>query len=392
MLMLPSRGGVAVGMALGIVLGLAGFAAIAIVHAIVAVALFALTWIIGRLLQVLDTSMLRIKHIRMTCPNCYEQVPYPGYQCPQCGRRHQDVRPGRYGTLWRRCLCGARLPNLLLLGSARMEAYCPYCHSPLEHQPGKAQEVVLPFSGAVGAGKTRLMYGIAALLCSSDGLVAEFADSITSNHLKGVEELLARGTTTSKTAPTMPHGLVLRVKSGGRTRLLQLFDVAGEHFYRSDTIQELRYLTTARTLVFVIDPLSIHQFWNELSAERQVELTAVRSSAPAPELAYQLTVQEMQAMGVRLRNARLAVVFSRADLLPAPGGESVDHWAQDTLGLANLVRSSRQEFREVRFFRTASILEDGGKMHQSIVELTQWLLAPDGIHLPDPNVSIHGVL
>ena len=38
--------------------------------------------------------------IRMVCPHCYERVPYPAYACPgpACARRHQDIRPGRFGT------------------------------------------------------------------------------------------------------------------------------------------------------------------------------------------------------------------------------------------------------------------------------------------------------
>ena len=97
-----------------------------------------------------------------------------------------------------------------------------------------------------------------------------------------------------------------------------MFDAAGEFFYTSDRTQELGYLGQARTFVLVIDPLSVDAFWDRLLPEQQAELKAVRSAAPSPELAYQQAHQEIEAMGVRLRKTRLAVVFSRADLIEDP--------------------------------------------------------------------------
>jgi hypothetical protein len=376
----------AAGMAVGIAVGAVGFAAVAAVHVVVASLLFISMQVIGRTLRVIDTGLLRIKNIRMTCPNCFERVTYPAYKCtgPDCGRMHQDVRPGRYGMVRRRCLCGTMLPTLLLLGSARLDAYCPHegCGRPMEHRPGEAQEIVLPFFGASGAGKTRLMYGIVTLLRSTPGLDTEFADAATELGLSEVKQLLAPGKAPPRTALVLPRGQLLRIKSSGGTRLLQLFDGAGERFYHSETTGELGYLNKARTFVLVIDPLSIDHLWASLPTERQSELAAVRSQAPSPDLAYQQTHQQMEAMGVRLKKARLAVVFSRADLLDPSNGQSVAEWAGETLGLGNLVRSVRHEFGEIEFFRTASVLADGD-LHPSMVKLTRWLVSSDGITMPD---------
>jgi hypothetical protein len=335
---------------------------------------------------VIDSGLLRVKNIRMTCPHCFERVNYPVYKCPggECERLHRDVRPGRYGVFRRRCLCGTMLPTLLLLGSARLAAYCPYkgCGRSLEHRPGEAQEIVLPFFGAAGAGKTRLMYGIVALLRSARGLETEFADAATGLELSEVQDLLAPGKAPAKTAVALPRGQLLRVKSAGGTRLLQLYDGAGERFYRSETTQELGFLSKARTFVLVIDPLSVDYLWRTWSPERQAELAAVRSQAPSPDLAYQQTHQQMEAMGVKLKKARLAVVFSRADLLPSADDQPVEEWARDTLGLDNLVRSVRHQFGEIEFFRTASVRDDAGDLHPSVIELTRWLVSRDGISLP----------
>ena len=85
-------------------------------------------------------------------------------------------------------------------------------------------------------------------------------------------------------------------------------------------------------------------------------------------------------MGVPLKRARLAVVFSRADLVDTPGGD-VAVWAADELGLGNLVRSVRLNFNETCFFHTAAVMTDG-VMHRSVPALIRWVLARDGVKLP----------
>jgi hypothetical protein len=384
--------GAAVGLAVGTAFGAVIFAAIAAIHAVVAALVFGVIRVAGLVLRFVDSGLLRLKNIRMTCPHCYERVPYPAYMCATdgCGRLHRDIRPGMYGIIRRRCLCEARLPTLLLLGSAGLDARCPYpsCGLPMKHRPGEAREIVLPFFGAAGAGKTRLMYGIVALLQSTAGLEAEFADAATGLELAEVRPMLAPGRAPSKTVRALPHGQTLRLRSGGRTRLLQLFDSAGELFYNSQTTQELGFLNKARTFVLVIDPLSVSYLWDGLSPQRQAELAPIRSQAPA-DLAYQNTSQQLEAMGGRLKKARLAVVFSRSDLLEQPSRQSVDTWASEALGLGSLVRSARMEFGETGFFRTASVLGIGGDLHPSLTELASWLLNDDGFALP-PQLATSG--
>ena len=66
------------------------------------------------------------------------------------------------------------------------------------------------------------------------------------------------------------------------TRILHLFDAAGERFYHSDRTQELRYLGKARTFILVIDPLSVEAFWARLPAGRQAELGPAGRPPPRP--------------------------------------------------------------------------------------------------------------
>ena len=384
----PLGVGGAVGMAAGTAFGTAAAACCALVHLLAVGVSAAFVRAAGAALRGVDSAVLRIKNIRMVCPNCYDRVPYPAYECPgrACARRHRDVRPGRFGIVRRRCQCGTRMKTLLLFGSAQMDAYCPHCGTSLEHRPGKAPEIVLPFFGAAGAGKTRLLFSMVAQLrlwseeAGQERFVTELADTATVGKLKDASNWLSPGNATGKTPPELPRAYIVRLTTGHDAWLLHMFDAAGEFFYTPERTQELRYFNKAKTFILVIDPLSVESFWNRLLPDQQAELKTVRSAAPAPDLAYQQAHQEIEAMGVQLRKAHLAVVFSRADLIDAPGGD-VATWATGELGLGNLVRSARLNFKEACFFHTAAVIADGG-MHKSVPALIRWVLARNDVNLP----------
>ena len=388
LLTIPLGAGAAAGMAVGTAVGALLTAGCALVHLLIVGVSAAVVRATGAVLRGTDSALLWIKNVRMVCPDCYRRVSYPGYECPnpRCSNRHRDVRPGRFGIFRRRCRCGQPMSTLLLLGSSRMTAFCPDqdCGGSLEYRPGKAPEIVLPFFGATGAGKTRLMFSMVTQLqmWTEGGLFkAEFADSITSGELEDAGEVLRTGRATTITSVQDPRANVIRLVSRKSTRILHLFDAAGELFYQSDRTQPLRYLSQARTFILVIDPLSVAAFWQRLSAERQAELDPLRSTAPSPDLAYQQTYQQIEAMGVRLRTARLAVAFSRADMTGVPDGD-VAEWAASELGLGNLVRSVRQNFRESCFVNTAAVMGKDGAVDASVAALMRWMLARDRVKLP----------
>jgi Double-GTPase 2 len=399
----PLGVGGAIGMGLGTVAGALVAVVLALAYLLVVVVCAAFVRTAGALLRGADSVLLAVKNITMVCPHCYQRVPYPAYDCPGpgCTRRHRDVRPGRYGVLRRRCRCGAPLHTLLLLGSSRMAAFCPHpgCEGSLEHRPGEVPEIVLPLFGATGAGKTRLLFAMVTQLRSwteQGQLEAGFGDSATTRELAVAEGLIRSGGSTTGTSIELPRAHVIRLKLKQGVRILQLYDAAGERFYHTDRTQELRYLSQARTFILVIDPLSVPGFWQQLPADTQAALSSVRSAAPSPELAYQQTHQEIEAMGVRLAKVRLAVVFSRADLIDVPDGEvsqnevsqnevsqnEVSQWARRELGLGNLVRSAAANFKETGYFRTAAVAGPDGLMHPSVAQLMRWVMSREGVELP----------
>ncbi|MES0833220.1 TRAFAC clade GTPase domain-containing protein [Nocardiopsis tropica] len=362
------------------------------VHALVVAAYLAAAWTFVGVLRVVDAGLLVVRRVRMVCPGCFLRLGYPAYLCTRCGRRHGAIRPGLRGLLRRRCLCGARLPTLLLLGSADLDALCPHCDRGLEHRPGEAREFVLPLFGSAGAGKTRLVAGMnLALAQAARGTREAYVEPVgeeTVRRLRDSERLL---TAAHRTGPTPPgrevRGLTVRVGAEGRTLLLQVYDAAGERFNRSATTEELTYLGQASTFVLVVDPLGVEAVWRSMTAGERSRLSGHRSRVRDPELAYGAVRDEIRRQyrmsGRRLRprraRTRLAVVVTRGDLVrgtsAAPGGMPPEEWAARTLGLGNLLRDAAADFGEVRVFLTASVADGSGTAHPSLSALLRWVLA-----------------
>ena len=395
----------AVGTAIGLVLGVPVSAAATLVLIGVQVAVTGLLALVARVvagvLRAADSTLLWLRHIRMRCLACFERMPYPAYDCPSCDATHWDIRPGRFGIVRRVCSCGTRLPTLLLFGTADLPTRCPFrrCGAPFEHRPGELREEALPIFGATGAGKTRMIYGLVAALQQETrrpGVSVSFADRWTTEQLDDVWRYLRDDQQVNATAPVLQRGCVLRVRSGRYERLLQFFDAAGERFYSLERSSDLLYLGSGRTFLLVIDPLSVNEFRFSLSPEDRDHLMQREpTNIPQPRLVYEQTVERITELKGEPGRSRLAVVFSRADVLgdqlgPVGCGEdAVERWAEDRLGLGGLLRNARFDFKEVTLFSTAAVITDD-HIDESITALLRWVLsapAPSDVELPPAGVG-----
>jgi Double-GTPase 2 len=391
----PPGAGLAIGLIVALPLAAVLTATIWLAHQVLVGVATISVWCTAAILRAVDSGWLRARHIRVRCVACFERIPYPAYLCanPECREIHWNIRPGRYGVVRRVCQCGRRMPTLLLFGAARkMDAICPYraCRHPLEYRPGEAKEIVLPLFGSKGAGKTLLLYGIVKTLDQSSrpGIRLDYADSGTATRMRELDSALAEGFPVPITpAAELPKAYVLRLRIGRYHRIVKLLDAAGELFYDSQRSADLIYLGAATTFVLVIDPLSVNDFWDRLPSAERDRLAAHRSIAPHPQPVYQQTVDRIREMGRQRARRRLAVVFSRADLIgkqSGPGaseGDEVRKWAEDALGLAGLVREAESDFRDVALFHTAAF----GSEENTLTALVHWLMRAEGITPPGPG-------
>jgi Double-GTPase 2 len=374
------------GLLVGTVTGALFVAAIAATQIVIALCLIGLGLLAIQALRGVDSGLLRVRGIRMTCPKCYRRISYPSYRCPGCGAWHHDVRPGRYGVLRRRCGCGDQsMPTLLILGSYRMTAFCPYegCEVKLAKDSGTAAEFMLPIFGGPNVGKTRLMTIIVMNLADNaagQGITVEFADEATVRRYSELSPAITRGEPTRQTVQELPRAYSLYITpAAGPRRIVHLFDAPGEKFCDSDKLEMLQYHKEAGTYLFVIDPLSIERVWAALPSARREALKPLRGNR-SPVYVLEQLILTVRGMGVDLKRTRLAVAVSKADVLageranvPEEGSSAIERWLDD-MDLDHMVRSMRHTFREVRFFRTTAMLTSGG-IPASITELTDWLLA-----------------
>ncbi|MDR7279115.1 TRAFAC clade GTPase domain-containing protein [Catenuloplanes atrovinosus] len=340
-----------------------------------------------------DTGMSLIRGVRLSCPSCHHRVVYPAYECPGCGVRHRDVRPGRYGLLRRVCACGHRMPTLILLGSHRMTAYCPHaaCGAPMAEGAGTAREIVLPLLGATTAGKTRMMLALATALVDTrplPGLTATPADEHTRGRLTQLQESLRTKGDTDKTLASDAMRAISFNLDGGRVRrLVHVYDPPGERLNDSARLHELRFMRMADTLILVVDPLAIPLVWESLDAAAQARYRQYRSSRP-PDFIFSQVLQNIEQMGVQPRKKALAVAVTKSDLthgLPvcAGLGESSDDvraWLNDRAGMDNMVRAIDQAFGEVRYFHTTSRFTAAGAADRNVRDLLLWTLGRYGVN------------
>lgn len=336
-------------------------------------------------LRAVDSILLRIRGITIKCPKCYRHIPYPSYKCPGCGVLHHDIRPGRYGVIRRRCSCGQRsLPTLLILGSHRLTAFCPHkiCGVPLAEGVGTATEAVLAVFGGSNVGKTRLLAIMVMALreqASRGAATVDHADVLTTRRLGELTPALVANQPMSRTGLDLPRAYSLYVSlAGAHRRLIHFFDTGGEQFYDSEKLATLEYFRSARTLIFVIDPFAIDGVWDVLEPDRRQEFSPRADHSPS--YVFQQLVRNVKEMKADLKQIRLGVTVSKADMLareglpaPAPGSAAVERWLTD-MDQENLVRSMRHMFGEVRFFHTSAMMADG-TVPQAVNSLVGWALA-----------------
>lgn len=355
-------------------------------------ALLAAALVARYVLRGVDTALLRIRGITLTCKYCAHRVPFPDYTCSRCERvQHRDVRPGRYGLTHRTCRCGGRFPTMVVLKSYALDAHCPHCSMPLAKGTGGAAEIILPVFGAASAGKTQLIIvltiAVETMASRGEGRF-EFADDSSRTWSTEARRMLGTSGRATKTAPQAQPAISMHVQPrAGARRLVHVFDAAGEIFNEERLIQEQHQLTLARTFVFVIDPLSIDQVWEGIDAGHQAAWEGVKAHSE-PWKVFERTVQTVRAMGVQTHKVRLVVVISKADLMTQAGrpaadtdGQTVREWLAQTLELGNMVRAMEHNFRDVSYFLTAALTTEHDYADHSVETLVRRMFASEGLKL-----------
>jgi hypothetical protein len=351
-----------VGTAVGVVIG----ALLTLPVLIVAGVIIAGSWLLIGVLRGAEALRHRIRRTSYECPVDHERFPLPVYVCPSCGAEHRQLVPGRWGVIKRECECGkVALPTMVLNGRQRVPQRCPSGHS-MAGIIGYAELLRVALVAGPRAGKSTFLAGALHELdkLSQAGTLALAVVDDSRSDFDAALDNLENGRLPEKTRVGGNPALVAEVQGGGRSRVLSLYDVAGESYVGDNEIRDLRFLEVPSGLVMLIDPLAL----DRLAADREDEIAAaqdrLRPSPVHPIRVLERMLGALHEAGAKVDKLPLAVVVGKTDALgigdeitaleQSVGERAVPTWLESQGG-GNFVRAVESDFGTVGWFHASAL-------------------------------------
>jgi hypothetical protein len=351
-----------VGMGLGVVVG--GLVTLPVV--IVAGVVVAGSWVLIGVLRGAEAVRRRVRRASYECPVDHERFPLPVYVCPACGAEHRRLVPGRWGIVKRECECGkVALPTMVLNGRQRVPQRCPSGH-PMAGIIGYAEILRVALVAGPSAGKSTFLAGALRELdrLSDAGTLALAVVDDSRSDFDLALSNLASGRLPEKTQVGGSPALVAEVQGGGRSRVLSLYDVAGESYAGDDEIRELRFLEVPSGLVLLVDPFALERFAIDHKDEIAAAEDRLRPSSVAPIRVFERMLGALSEAGAKTDKIPLAVVVAKTDALGVgeeiaalergEGERAVPAWLESQ-GAGNFVRAVEADFGTVGWFHASAL-------------------------------------
>lgn len=349
-------------------------------------------WLIG-LVMTFRSSRIKRRETKdrakiaadIECLSCYREIELPVYKCPTCTEFHTDISPGPLGLQQRICHCGTVLPVGVLRSSEMLESFCPHCDKPLAAGSGSRRLATVPVFGTISAGKSTFIHTLAARLATEVPhlkvrALYETSEVFLSQAITHKQE----GTVPAKTpVHNRPEGASLLVTHADEDVEVHFLDAAGELFRDVETSATLSYLDNARTLLLILDPLSIEDIRVQIT---DTDAARHRASDQAPAIAYGSVIDRLRDASVDLGSRRLGIVVSKADavnqIFPSNqvGATSAEvrSWLL-TNGADDLVRRSEIDFEAgVTYFAVDSLSPTAGNEEFSPLNILEWVVSASG--------------
>jgi Double-GTPase 2 len=361
-------------------------------------------WLLIFILRGAEAVRRRIRRTSYECPVDHERFPLPVYICPGCAAEHHRLVPGRWGIRRRECQCGKiGLPTMVLNGRQRVPQRCPNGHA-LDGIIGFSEIVRVALIAGPRAGKTTFLAGAMTeldRLSKSGTLALSVVDGSKSDYDEALEDL-AHGRLPPKTQLGTSPALVAEVQGEGRSRILSLYDVAGESFIGDDSVRTLRFLELPSGFVLLVDPLSLDRFATDHEEEIASAEDRLRPSPVAPTRVLETTLGALSEAGADGQKIPVAVVVGKADALNVgaqidalaakSGDRAVATWLEQQ-GAGNFVRIVESSFQKVGWFHASALgrVPDPSNRKAFVPEGTAapllWLLQQNGVTPADGAFS-----
>lgn len=394
-----------------------------VVHVGVLFLFFVCIYIGFGILWLIDRIYIMINKIKNACPNpeCQASFFIPVYECPECGAKHTELVPSKYGILKRTCLCGEKLPTTFLNGRGQLKAYCPECGIELSGDTASRQ-YAFPVIGGPSVGKTcfinMAIEQIMNEVAPAYGWKMNFITEADKKDHSIAMESLNRGIPLKKTMldALTAYQMMLTLPNEKIGRRIYVYDIAGEMFSSSSDFQNNQAYSYANGFIFIIDPLTLSQFAMEV--EDKIDLNEYGASAKDFDEILNIMLINLEKMfGSKDKdtlNRNLAVVINKVDVptLEEKIGETAaqQYLVENTdscksyadarnvvcrdflleYGAGNFVRTAEAKFKTVRYFTCSALGHNHrGQPYEgkNVVDPVLWLLqqADSGIK---SNVNI----
>lgn len=331
-----------------------------------------------RPLPAVAAAFRRLGELGVDCPypDCARPLGRPFYQCSNeaCGRRHDDLRPGRGGLLFRVCACGTRLRTWAPGRRGRLASFCGSCSGRLPDGVGHLPIVHVALIGPPASGKTTLLVATLAGLhdrAYQGDVSVSFAFRQDEEWYQRSMRLVAEGSWLESTPTPNPRALVVTVGiPHGPRRIVFFFDPDGDLYTDQETLRTThRYLGRTHNALLVVDPSAQPALLTRLTPEQRQE--ALDTARPASEPTYDTMRRLIKVLRADRSlpqrsgriSLRLAVVVSKTDWLrglppvlrlpdlrPEQEDILVRQWLTRPARLPELALQPSMEFTETRYW------------------------------------------
>ncbi len=304
-----------------VVFGTIVFLLASAIHVTVLVTFFLLIYIGFTLVYLTERGYLAWRQFFTVCPDCHQKSRLPEYFCPRCSEVHRRLIPSSYGILYHICTCGEKLPATFFLKRGNLKSRCPECQSLLEVGHTESRKAFVPVFGGPLVGKSAFLFSAVHQLIdqsASFGFQPSFLQTQTESEFERVRQQLAQGRPPDKTLSALPRAFNLQLqRSGQSSRVLYLYDPAGEAFNETEGMVLHRYQDYLSGLIFLIDPFTLPAVKEQYEDRLPGVLNALQpSSLPVEDALSRILISMEEHFGLQ-QTGRIkqpvAVVINKID-------------------------------------------------------------------------------
>lgn len=390
--------------------GVAISVALSVVHIAVLVVFNVIVYLIALLVWGIDKIYLSIHKMFGACPYCKRKYSIPTYVC-DCGAKHRNLVPGKYGIFRRKCMCGRKIPTTILFGRRKLNAECPECGRSLNNDAGvsEAVPVCIPVIGGPSVGKTcyitAVMKELLEKVSPKTGINIAFYNNSNKVACENMINLYNQGAIQSKTSDYNPAAYNFFVHTRQKPeRLLYFYDIAGEAFNDVGGLSTQAQYEYAHGFIFIIDPFSIPRIASQYSAEGNLSAYAISdadtndtfatfmsnlgslsglSPSQLSKIPCAIVINKVDAVGLDREFGRGAInrLLNTDEYAKWDFGDLMDYKIRDYLkqnGMSNFVNNIEISFKKNRFFAVSALghVQNGqGFKGILVLEPFEWIVS-----------------